>query len=155
VAALMIPVTMRTRNHNGATLLVVCSLIWLACWLLFAAPLVVHGSNAQFVLAGFVVLAIGDTLMAPVLPPLAADLAPEHLRARSLAAVSGTSNLAIAIGPLLASLLLGLNLRSGYVVLQMVACVGAAGAALRLRTLMREQPGEPVIKTHVGAQGRP
>jgi predicted MFS family arabinose efflux permease len=68
---------------------------------------------------------------------LAAALAPEGATGRTMAAVTGASTVATAIGPILSSALLGLRMPAGFIALQILFCVAAAAASLRLRRMMR------------------
>ena len=71
-------------------------------------------------------------MLAPVLTPLAATLAPPGATGRTLAALSGAQTLATAVGPGLSGLLLGLGLPVGFVALQLLCCLLAIAGARRL-----------------------
>lgn len=143
VAVLTGPVVAFTRHRAGTSLLAVCAAIWVLCWLVFGLPLFVHGRDTAFVLIGFAVMSIGETMMAPILSPLAAALAPEGAAGRTMAAVTGASTVATAIGPVLSSGLLGLGQPGLFIGLQVLCCAAAGGAALRLGRLMPAAPIRP------------
>ncbi|HTZ42887.1 MAG TPA: MFS transporter [Jatrophihabitans sp.] len=132
VAVLTGPVIAYTRRHSGTTLLATCAAIWIGCWLVFGLPLLVHAHDGGFVLLGFAVMSVGETMMAPILSPLAAGLAPDGAAGRTMAAVTGATTVATAIGPVLSSTLLGLGLPAGFIALQVGCCVASAVVALRL-----------------------
>jgi MFS family permease len=136
VAVLTGPVVAFTRRRSGTSLLATCAAIWIGCWLIFGLPLFAHGRDSLFVLLGFAVMSVGETMMAPILSPLAAALAPEGAAGRTMAAVTGASTVATAIGPVLSSGLLGIGHPGGFILLQVVCCVAAALAALKLGRLM-------------------
>jgi MFS family permease len=140
VALLTGPVVAYTKRAGGTTLLATCAAIWVVCWVIFGLPLVLHGADSAFVVLGFAVMSVGETMMAPILSPLAATLAPEGAAGRTMAAVTGASTVATAIGPVLASALLGLHLPAGFIGLQVLCCVLSAVVALRLGRMIRPVP---------------
>lgn len=139
VAALTGPVVAYTRRRRGTSLLALCAVLWVGCWAVFGLPLLVGGFDSIFVFLGFAALSLGETMMAPILSPLAASLAPEGAAGRTMAAVTGATTVATAIGPILSGALLGLDLPVVFIAMQMLFCVAAAAAALRLRR-MAPQP---------------
>ena len=132
VAVLTGPVVVATRRHSGTTLLAGCAAIWVVCWLIFGLPLLLSGHDEGFVLLGFAVMSVGETMMAPILSPLAASLAPDGAAGRTIAAVTGAGTAATAVGPVLSSALLGLGRPGEFIVLQVSCCVAAGLLALRL-----------------------
>lgn len=135
VAALTGPVVAYTRRRRGTSLLALCAVLWVGCWAVFGLPLLVGGFDSIFVFLGFAALSLGETMMAPILSPLAASLAPEGAAGRTMAAVTGATTVATAIGPILSGALLGLDLPAVFIAMQMLFCVAAAAAALRLRRM--------------------
>jgi MFS family permease len=144
VAVLTGPVVAITRRRSGTSLLAVCAGIWVACWAIFGLPLFVTGFDNAFVVLGFATLSIGETMMAPILSPLAASLAPEGTAGRTMAAVTGASTIATAVGPILSSTLLGLRMPAGFIALQIAFCIAAAASAMRLRRIMAGRPDQRV-----------
>ena len=137
VASLTSLVVTRTRHIAGPLLLAVAGMVWAGCWAVFALPLFTAVDPGAAVFGGLAVLALGDTLMAPVLSPLAATLAGEAATGRAMAAVSALSTSATAIGPIVASVLLGLELPKAFVLAQIGICLLAVLMALRLRGSLR------------------
>lgn len=147
VASLTSIVVARTRHVAGPQLLAVAALVWAGCWVLFALPLFTGLDPGAAVFGGLAVLALGDTLMAPVLSPLAVTLAGEAASGRAMAAVSALSTSATALGPILASVLLGLELPKAFVLAQIGICLLAVIMALRLRATMLASASAPVLTT--------
>jgi hypothetical protein len=85
--------------------------------------------------------------MAPVLSPLAVTLAGEAASGRAMAAVSALSTSATALGPIMASVLLGLELPRAFVLAQIGICLLAVIMALRLRARMQAGAAGPVLTT--------
>ncbi len=142
VAALTAPVVRLTRRYSPTTLLAVCAGIWVVCWLVFGLPLVTHGLGSSSVLIGYGAIAFGETMLAPILSPFAASIAPEGAAGRTLAAVTGATTLADAIGPVLSGVLLALHVPAGFIGLQVACCLGAMTLALRLGRHQRLAVGE-------------
>jgi MFS family permease len=151
VAALTGPVVAYTRRRSGTTLLAMCGLLWIGCWVIFGLPLLISGMDGAFIVLGFAALSFGETMMAPILSPLAAALAPVGATGRTMAAVTGASTIATAIGPILSSVLLGVQLPAGFIAMQVLFCVAAIAMALRLRSLMNG-PARPVVLTRAEAE---
>jgi len=141
VAVLTGPVVAYTRRRRGTSLLAVCALLWVACWVIFGLPLLITGFDSVLVFLGFAALSLGETMMAPILSPLAATLAPPGAAGRAMAAVTGATTVATAIGPILSGALLGLELPGLFIAMQVTFCLAAAAAALRLRPLV-PQPAQ-------------
>ena len=121
-----------TRNVAPAALLATCAGIWIGVWLVLAAPMLHLAPASTLVVAGYALFSVGETMLAPVLTPLAAALAPPGATGRTLAALSGAQTLATAVGPGLSGLLLGLGLPVGFVALQLLCCLLAIAGARRL-----------------------
>ncbi len=137
VAALTAPVVRITRRYPPTTLLAACAALWVVCWLVIGAPLLVSGTGSAAVLIGYASIAFGETMLAPVLNPFAASLAPEGAAGRTLAAITGANTFANAIGPVLSGVLLALHLPAAFIALQLVCCFGAIGLSLRLGRITR------------------
>lgn len=148
VASLTSLVVARTRHIAGPQLLAVAGMVWAGCWAVFSLPLFTDLDPGAAVFGGLAVLALGDTLMAPVLSPLAATLAGEAATGRAMAAVSALSTSATALGPILASVLLGLELPRAFVLTQIGICLLAVIMALRLRATLRATAREAALTAH-------
>jgi MFS family permease len=137
VAALTGPVVVLTRRYSPTTLLASCAALWVVCWLVFGAPLLISGLGSGAVVFGYAAISFGETVMAPVLNPFAAALAPDGAVGRTLGAVAGATTIATAIGPALSGVLLALGAPMLFIVMQLLCCLGAAAFALRLGRLVR------------------
>jgi MFS family permease len=135
VAVLTAPVVALTRSHRSTSLLMTCAALWVVCWLVFALPLVVAHHDVLFMFVGFAAMSFGETMMAPILSALAAALAPVGAVGRTMAAVTGASTIATAIGPVFAGALIGLHLPAGFIAMQIAFCFGSMLAARQLSRL--------------------
>ena len=125
VALMTAPVVKATRTVSPAILLATCAGMWIGVWLVLALPLLHLSSSAAIVVAGYALFSVGETMLAPVLSPLAASLAPAGATGRTLAAMNGAQTLATAVGPGLSGLMLGLGLPAGFIAMQVLCCVVA------------------------------
>lgn len=132
VAVLTAPVVRATRTVAPARLLATCAVAWIGVWLVLALPMLHLGPASAFVIGGYALFSIGETMLAPVLTPLAAALAPEGATGRTLAAMTGAQTLATAVGPALSGALLGVGTPSGFLALQLLCCALAVVGARRL-----------------------
>ncbi len=145
VSALTVPVVALARRHQPTTLLAWCGGLWIGCWVIFGLPLLASSTATGAVLIGYMSISFGESMLAPVLNPFAAALAPVGALGRTLGAVTGATTLASAIGPALSGGLLALHLPAGFIVMQLLCCFGAIALALRLgRLVTATRRAEPV-----------
>jgi len=132
-----------TGHHSGASLLAVVGSVWVLSWLmlegaLFVAP---ERAGAIFVLA-FAVFAVGETMYAPVLSPLAASVAPAGMLGTTLGALAALRTGIGAAGPLVAGILLALDQPHVFVLGHVAINAVAVVVALRLKRAMSTPSGE-------------
>ena len=139
VAVLTAPVVRATRQVAPARLLALCAVLWIGVWLVLAAPMLHRQSAAALVIAGYGLFSVGETMLAPVLSPLAASLAPAGATGRTLAAMNGAQTAATAVGPGIAGALLGLGLPVGFIAVQVLCCALAVVGARRLHRATRRR----------------
>lgn len=142
VAILTAPVVALTRPFHPGTLLAACATIWFGVWVVLGLPLLDRAWGPALVLVGYATFAFGETVLAPVLTPLAATLAPEGAAGRTLAALNGAQTLATAVGPGLSGVLLALGVPSGFVLLQLGCCVVSVVGARTLRRVTADVRAE-------------
>lgn len=134
-----------TRRHSSAVLLVVVGAVWAVCWLLLELALFTDPSRAAaiFVIA-FGLFAVGETMYAPVLSPLAAAVAPPGMLGATLGALSALRTGISAAGPLVAGLLIALDLPHVFVLVHVAINLLAVAIALRL---VRVQDAQAQVDT--------
>jgi MFS family permease len=71
------------------------------------------------------VMALGETVMAPVLTPLAASFAPAGATATTVAAVTTAQTVAMLAGPALSGALLALGVPAVFIGIQIACCLAA------------------------------
>jgi MFS family permease len=122
-----------TKHHSGPWLLVIVATIWAMTWLLLEAAIFTGAETAStlFVLA-FAIFALGETMYSPVLSPLAAAVAPPGLVGTTLGALAALRTGISAAGPLVAGILVALDLPHVFVLLHVAINAAAAVLAWRL-----------------------
>jgi MFS family permease len=157
IVALQWLVVRVTRRHHGAALLIAVAAIWVMSWLLLEAALFVEPSTAGllFVVA-FMTFAFGETMYAPILSPLAAAVAPAGTVGTTLGALSALRTAVSAAGPLVAGVLLALDVPHVFVLLHVA--INALGGVLAWRLLRVQRDvtaavdngmADPMRSTHV------
>lgn len=126
-----LPVARAVEGYRRARALALMAGLFATCWLL------VLGGTWWFLLAAILVMSGGECLYDSVRSPLIADLAPEGLSGRYLAAAGFSWQLGFIVGPVSAASLLSLSARALWV---SAAAVCAAAGLLALRLDARLQP---------------
>ena len=94
------------------------------------------------VIGSFIVFAVGETFLSPVMPTITNALAPDELRGRYNAVASMVWGVSGIIGPVAAGPLIGGGYGNVWVLLVISGCLLAFGLALDLhRRLTPEQDG--------------
>jgi MFS family permease len=122
-----------TKNRSSSALLVAVALIWVATWLLLEVALFVSpGAAGTIFVVAFAVFAMGETMYAPVLSPLAAAIAPQGMVGTTLGGLAALRTGICAAGPLVAGVLLALDLPHVFVLMHVAINAGAAVLAWQL-----------------------
>jgi hypothetical protein len=132
VGVLTAPVLRLTRTTAPARLLAACGVVWIGVWAVLALPLALPAAAGGLVVTGYALFSLGETVLAPVLSPLAASLAPPGAVGRTLAAMNGAQTGATALGPGLSGVLLAAGVPLGFIALQLACCLLAVAGAGRL-----------------------
>jgi len=128
-----------TRHQSGESLLIVVGTIWAATWLVLGVALFTAPQYASLLFVGaFVAFALGETLFAPVLAPLAAAVAPEGTVGTTLGLLAGARNVTYAAGPLVAGALLALDLPHVFVLIHVA--INVLGAVFAWQLLQARKP---------------
>lgn len=146
VAALTAPIVAITRTRRAGQLLAASSLLWLTGWALLALPLWVHAPVAGMVLTALIVLAVGETTVAPVMTPLAASLVHDDQAATVTATMATIFTTATTIGPIAGGALYAITGPTGFLATQLALCTAALLLTTRLpkpTTTPADQAAEP------------
>ena len=133
IVGLQVWIVRVTKKRSGEALLIAVASIWAATWLLLevacSRPL---SSRAMIFVAAFVFFALGETLFAPILSPMTAAVAPEGTVGTTLGLLAAARTVTYAAGPLVAGLLLALDLPHVFVLLHVAINLLGAVFAWRL-----------------------
>ena len=134
VAAVQLVVLRLLRGRRRTRGLLLTCACWAIAWLVALAAGHAGGGAAALgaFAAAMVLLAVGETLLSPTLPPLVNDLAPERLRGRynGLYTLAWTSG--FAAGPAIGGGALASGLATPLLLGLVAGCGAAALGALRL-----------------------
>lgn len=120
--------------------------LWAAAWaaVLLAAPLGAGNAILAFLLSA-VLFGLGETLLAPTVPALVNDLAPEHLRGRYNGASTLAYTTGFTLGPLLAGFMLDHGSGAAWFLILVAVCTGCALVARRLEDHLPRSINEPRV----------
>lgn len=99
-----------TSRRRRSMVIAATGLVWLLAWIVTAVSGLVHNNAvlaAVTIITTYALLGVGESLLAPTLGPMVADLAPPHLLGQYNAAQSLVKQLAMAAGPAFAGLMVG------------------------------------------------
>jgi predicted MFS family arabinose efflux permease len=112
------------------------------CWYRGNSKFVVANGALFFVIGCQFIFAFGEMIWSPILPSIANQLVPNHLRGRYNAATANTWQIAMTGGPAVAGMMLGAKLHWLWLIGLMGGLVVVAIAALRLKL-----PNRPAVIT--------
>lgn len=139
IVLLQFLVLSRISGRRRTRVMVVMSVVWALSWMLLGAAGLVPGTAvaAVMMLVFMGVFAFGETLMQPTIPAISNDLAADHTRGRYNAINAAAFQGGAMAGPVVAGLLLDLDLAGVYVGLMVVGCLSIIAMA---RALERRIP---------------
>jgi len=138
IVALQWLVVKVTGKNPGAALLGVVGVTWVVSWLLLEVALFTGAASANVIfVASFGIFAVGETMYAPVLSPLAAAVAPAGLVGTTLGALAALRTGISAAGPLVAGVLITAGLPHVFVLLHVAINAAAIVVAWRLYEAQR------------------
>ncbi|MFJ6573783.1 MFS transporter [Streptomyces sp. NPDC091292] len=133
-------------------------LIWAVAWAAAGYAGLGHGSEAMATAAfisTYALFGLGESMLAPTVAPLVADLAPGGMVGQYNSAFALVKQLALAVGPAVGGPM-GASLHAPYIVTFLLFSLGITALALRLgRRLTPVQDQPSLAKTRVIAQSLP
>ena len=130
------------RRLRRSRALAMIGLIWAVSWTIFgiAALPASPGLRIACVLAFNGLFGLGETFMAPTVPPLVNSLASDRIRGRANALSSVAYSVAFVTSPAICTAMIAAGLAAVWIVLLCAGCFGTVLLALRLgRQLSRSQ----------------
>ena len=132
IVLLQLLVLQRIEGRRRTRVILVLSALWAVSWLMTGLSGLLPGTPmaAALVIGGFVVFALGETLLQPTIPAITNDLSPDHLRGRYNAVMAGAFQLAAVTGPVVAGVMLGARLNVEFIGMLVLGCAVMAFIAL-------------------------
>lgn len=132
-----------TGRSSGASLLAAVGTLWVVSWMMLEGALFLPPELAGVLFVStFAVFAVGETMYAPILGPLTAAVAPPGMVGTTLGALAALRTGISAAGPLVAGLLLALDLPHVFVLLHVGINGVAVAIALRLHRAVSASSAE-------------
>ena len=153
IVALQFVMLKITANRQPGPMLMLVGGIWVLCWSLLGLAPSWPGASTLIFVSLYGVFAVGETIFAPILNPLVAQLAPPATAGTTLGTFAALQTTFSAVGPLVAGVLLGGGLPEAFVGLHVAISVTAVVAAWRLHRLLgmpqhpRPQQALPALRT--------
>lgn len=148
ILALQWFVARRTAQVNPATLLMTVAGLWAVTWVaLGVAGRVDPALGSAIFISSFALFALGETMYAPVLNPLIAELAPTGMVGTTLGVFAALQTAFSAAGPMLAGLLLSGGSGGWFIGVHLAIALVAVLAADRLRRSLLLNAGSRVASS--------
>ncbi|WP_353950036.1 MFS transporter [Knoellia sp. S7-12] len=154
IVVLQVIVVRLTANRSAPTLLMAVGGIWVLSWLVLSTAQFAPGVASALFVTTYGIFAVGETMYSPVLSPLTASLAPRGMVGQTLGAFAALQTTFSALGPLVAGVLLGAGLTTGFLGLHLAISVLAVYAAWRLRAALRRPEPVPATSSSVATDER-
>ena len=137
----------KIQGHSRTRLLGLVGVLWCTSWSVVALSVPTTGAVALVLLSiSQFIFAIGEMLWSPIMPSIANDIAPPHMRGRYNALISLQWGVANSIGPLLVALLFGRGQIFGWLALLMAGSLLSGLVLNSLRSsLTAEQDGRSEV----------
>jgi MFS family permease len=137
-----LPVLRLLRGRRRTSAVATVGVIWCMSWVLFgfcALPSSMAARDA-LVLVFAALFGLGETFMAPSLPPLVNAIAPDEVRGRANALTSGMYSVAFVISPMISAAFIASGTGGVWIALLALGCLAVTVTALRLgKRLHRSQ----------------
>jgi MFS family permease len=143
IVVLQVIVVRLTARRSAPTLLMAVGGIWVLSWLVLSTAQFAPGVASALFVTTYGIFAVGETMYSPVLSPLTASLAPRGMVGQTLGTFAALQTTFSALGPLVAGVLLGAGLTTGFLGLHIAISALAVYAAWRLRVALRRPEREP------------
>ncbi|GHF45134.1 MFS transporter [Streptomyces mashuensis] len=135
------------EGRRRSRVIALVGLIWAVAWVAAGLSGLVpgaHGVATALLISTYALFGLGESMLAPTVAPLVADLAPPRLVGQYNSAFALVKQLALAVGPAAGGLLAGAGLYVPYIGLLIVCSLGIAGLALGLGRRLTSAQDNPV-----------
>ena len=131
------PLVMRIlERYSKYNALIAIGFIWSTSWIFVGiSPLLPLIASGIALCMSQLIFAVGEMVQAPIIPTLANELAPEHIRGRANAFMSLQWSISGVAGPAITGLMLGADLAELWVVSMFIGSFMAIPLFIKMRTL--------------------
>jgi MFS family permease len=131
------PLVMRIlERYSKYNALIAIGIIWSASWIFVGiSPLLPLIASGIALCMSQLIFAVGEMVQAPIIPTLANELAPEHIRGRANAFMSLQWSISGVAGPAITGLMLGADLAELWVASMFIGSFMAIPLFIKMRTL--------------------
>jgi MFS family permease len=146
-------VVLRLVEHRRRSRVIAgVGLVWTAAWVVAWISGLAHGHHAAAVTAiitTYALFGLGESMLAPTVSPLVADLAPERMIGQYNSAFALVKQLALALGPAVGGVLAAAGAYNAYLVMLVVCSLAISATALRLGRRLTTAQDSPTRPTRV------
>lgn len=142
ILGLQVAVVKWTARRSAPGLLMAVAAIWLLCWVILGIATRTPAIAATVFVTTFGIFAVGETMYAPVLNPMVAQLAPKAYVGTTLGIFAALTTGVSAAGPLIAGVSLGTAHGLLFIAIHIGISALAIVAGWRLLGLLRSRPVE-------------
>lgn len=149
-------VVLRMVEHRRRSRVIAAvGIVWTVAWLVAWVSGMVHGHHSAAVTAiisTYALFGLGEAMLAPTVSPLVADLAPDRMVGQYNAAFALVKQLALALGPAVGGVLIGVGAYGTYLLMLVVCSLAISAVALRMGRRLTAAQDSPLRPTRVVAR---
>ncbi|MFJ9612967.1 MFS transporter [Streptomyces noursei] len=134
------------ERRRRSRVMALVGVVWTVAWLAAGLSGLVRGSQVVatvLLISTYALFGVGESLLAPTVAPLVADLAPASLIGQYNSAFALVKQLALAIGPAVGALMVGHGMHVAYIAMLVACAVGISVLALRLGRMLTPAQDQP------------
>ena len=133
IALFQLAVIKRLEKMPRATGIAVAATFWAIAWIVLSVAGFAKGLAVPAIILCQLIFAFGEMVWSPVMPAIANQLAPDHLRGRYNSATSNAWQIGMIMGPACAGAFLGAGLWALWMIFLVLGLGFVVFAALRLK----------------------
>lgn len=142
IAAFQLAVIKRLEKMPRARGIAIAATLWAIAWIFLSVAGLAQSLAVPAIILCQLIFAFGEMVWSPVMPAIANQLAPDHLRGRYNSATSNAWQIGMIMGPASAGAFLGAGLWVPWLVFLVLGLCLVVVAALRLKLPARVMPAK-------------
>ncbi|MEV4872611.1 MFS transporter [Streptomyces syringium] len=146
------------EGKRRSRVIALVGVIWTVAWVMAGVSGLVpgaHGVATALLISTYALFGIGESMLAPTMAPLVADLAPGRLVGQYNSAFALVKQLALAVGPAVGGLMAGAGMYVTYIAMLVVCSLGISALALRMGRRLTPAQDNPLRGTIVARSKAP